>query len=519
MSPAKRRIQFEGLLQRNVLGTFTVIRGFADLRDLAEVSIAMPYEGSGLGNGQGYQRIVNQNHVDDIKRFLQRGRYRFFPEIILSLRTKGESDPLASLHKRRKAEADGAYRVSVDLKLLAEALEKPIRRIDSNHRLEAAVLLAMEQRRSATFKNFSTAPFCFVILDSNQSQDDDLAEAMLFNLINSKALPLVSEHSLSVLMRDDGASAVRFAEDRQVYLTRWIRDLIRNWPQGFYDAMGDSPLSRLYSTAKVLLKPGGLIADTMESAQTEATSLFDPVSDLAVRLRDAHESFVLSPAFLPIACEVYVQHTLEDVAKGANTRQARVVRAERWLRLFAEWFARLGGTDLPTPSDPTVLWEIFKRSYDSKAKSVFIAMSFADDQTLRDVRKAMDEAITFFNEGHPNAQLKPVRVDEQQGASYDIPARVFQEIEKSGLLIADLTDEKPNVYCEVGYAKSRGIPFILTFHKKKKSRTKPPWDRDNETGNKVHFDLAPFRYIAYDNPLDLRDRLKTELEAFFESQL
>lgn len=505
-------------MERNVLGTFTVIRGFADLRDLAEVSIAMPYEGGGLGNGQGYQRAVDQSHVEDLKRFLQEGRYRFFPEIILSLRSKGEDDPLASFRKRRKSEADGAYRVGVDLKLLSEALEKPIHRIDGNHRLEAAVLLAKQQKRSATFKNFATAAFCFVILNSNQPQDDDLAEAMLFNLINSKALPLVSEHSLSVLMRDDGTSAVRFAEDRQVYLTRWIRDLIRNWPQGFYDAMGDSPLSRLYSTAKVLLKPGGLIADTMESAQTQATSLFDPVSDLAVRLRDAHESFVLSPAFLAIACEVYVQHTLVDVARGANTRQARVVRAERWLRAFAAWFDKLGGTDLPTLSDPTVLWEVFKRSYDSKAKSVFIAMSFADDQTLRHVRKAMDEAIIFFNEGRPNAPLKPVRIDEQQGASYEIPARVFQEIEQSGLVIADLTDEKPNVYCEVGYAKSRGIPFILTFHKKK-SKTKPPWDRDNETGNKVHFDLAPFRYIAYDNPLDLRDRLKTELDAFFESQL
>ncbi len=516
---ARRKIQFEGLLQRNVLGTFTVIRGFADLRDLAEVSVAMPYEGSGLGIGQGYQRQLNQDHVDDIKRFLQRGRYRFFPEIVLSLRSKGADDPLASFQKRRKSEADGAYGVSVDLKLLGEALEKPIRRIDGNHRLEAAVLLATEQRRSATFKNFATAPFCFVILDSDQPQDDDLAEAMLFNLINSKALPLVSEHSLSVLMQDAGASGVRFAEDRQLYLTRWVRDQIRTWPQGFYDAMGDSPLSRLSSTAKVLLKPGGLVADTMESTQTEATNLFDPVADLAVKLRDAHESFVLSPAFLPIACEVYVQHTLVDVAKGANTRQARVLRAERWLRDFAQWFERLGGTDLPTPSDPTVLWEVFKRSYDSRAKSVFIAMSFSDDKALKSVRKAMNEAINQFNERHPNAPLTPVRVDEQKGASYEIPAKVFEDIDQSGLVIADLTDERQNVYCEVGYAKSRGIPFILTFQKKKHSKGKAPWDREDAAGNKVHFDLAAFRRLIYDDALELRDQLAAELDAFFDAQV
>ena len=52
MIRGRRRIEFEGLLQKNVLGTFDVIRGFADLRDLAEVSVAMPYEGSGLAAAQ-----------------------------------------------------------------------------------------------------------------------------------------------------------------------------------------------------------------------------------------------------------------------------------------------------------------------------------------------------------------------------------------------------------------------------------------------------------------------------------
>ena len=33
MSRGRQKISFEGLLQENVLGTFTLIRGFADLRD------------------------------------------------------------------------------------------------------------------------------------------------------------------------------------------------------------------------------------------------------------------------------------------------------------------------------------------------------------------------------------------------------------------------------------------------------------------------------------------------------
>lgn len=516
MSRGRQKIEFEGLLQKNVLGTFSVIRGFADLRDLAEVSVAIPYGGSALGDGEGYQRALDEAHVEGLKRFLQKGRYRFLPEIILSLRSKGENDPVVSFRKRRTSKSDAAHVVRVNLKSLREGNLSPIRRIDGNHRLEAAMRLAAEQKRSATFKDFATAPFCLVVLDADRPEDDELAEAMLFNLLNSKALPIVSEHSLSVLMKDDGSPAERFQEDPVVYLTRWIRDRVKGWPRGFYEAMGNSPLTRLHATARVLLRPGGVTSGERAQVEVEGNALFDPLYELTVRLGDSHASFVHSPAFLPVAAEVYVRHTKVDKDVGTDTKQARLSRAERWLRDFAKWFERIGGADLQLPADPTFLWSVFKRDYNRKARSVFIAMSFEEDQTLRSVGQAIEEAIQRFNADHPNAPLAPVRVDKQRGASYEIPARVFQDIDQSRLVIADLTDERPNVYCEVGYAKSRGIPFILTFHKKPSSAG-PPWDRRDAGGNRVHFDLAAFRHIYYDDPLHLRDQLKAELDSLFEN--
>ncbi len=180
--------------------------------------------------------------------------------------------------------------MTVKLKALRDDGFTRIHRIDGNHRLEAAKRLIDKQTRSATFKDFSKAPFCFVALDSDKAEDDELAEAMLFNLINSKALSIASEHSLSVLMRDDGAAAERFVEDPQVYLTRWIRDKIKDWPQGFYSAMGDNPLSRLYSAAGVLLLAGGISKATQQNTETDAGHLFGPLYDLAVRLRDTMRS-------------------------------------------------------------------------------------------------------------------------------------------------------------------------------------------------------------------------------------
>lgn len=514
MSRGKQQTSFEGLLQENVLGTFKMIRGFADLRDLAEVSVAMPYQGGKNGQGTGYQRQLDEQHVEDIKRFLSRGRYRFFPEIVLGLRSKGAADPIVTYSKRRSSPNDKSYWVKVKLKPLREDGFTRIHRIDGNHRLEAAKRLVAEQKSSASFKDFSKAPFCFVILDSDRPEDDELAEAMLFNLINSKALPIASEHSLSVIMRDDGAAAERFVEDPQVYLTRLIRDKVNDWPQGFYAAMGDTPLSRLHSAAGVLLRPGGISKATQQEMETEAGNLFGPLYDLAVRLRDQHEKFVHSYAFLSIATEVYARYSKVDAAKGANTEAERLRRAERWLRDFARWFDRVGAADMPLPADPSILWTVFKRDFDKQAGKVFIAMSFINEQALRDVGTAIDEALDRFNADHPNSHLAPRRADKQKGASYEIPAWIFSEIDQSRLLIADLTDEKPNVYLEVGYAKSKGIPFILTFHKRKPD-DKPPWDRELSPGNKVHFDLVPYRYIAYESEFELRDKLKQELDAFF----
>lgn len=296
-------------------------------------------------------------------------------------------------------------------------------------------------------------------------------------------------------------------------MTRWIRDKVKDWPQGFYKAMGETPLSRLHCAAAVLLRPGGLSKATATEMETEAGKIFGPLYELAVQLRDPYQKFVNSYAFLPIAAEVYARHSMVEPAKGANTEEERIRRAGRWLRDFASWFDRVGGADLPTPTDPSVLWTVFKRDFDKRAGQVFIAMSFRESKTLDGVQKAFEEAIKLFNDAHPNSPLAPMRIDRQGGESYEIPARVFQEIDNSRLVIADLTDEKQNVYCEVGYAKARGIPFFLTFQKKSADASK---GATATATNKVHFDLAPYRYIEYETTHDLRDKLKQELDSWHD---
>lgn len=511
MSRGRQVITFEGLLQKDVLGTFTVIRGFASLADLAEVSVSSPFKPTGaLGAGENYQRKVMDSHVSDLERFLGEGRYRFFPEIILGLWSKGGDDQVVSYKKRSQSPGDGRYQVRVVLRELKKDEGGRIHRIDGNHRLEAATKYAKGRREGASLKSFEKASFCFVVLDPDHPQDEMLAEAMLFNLINSKAIPLTSEEKLSILVQDEKLS---WAEDKQVYLTKRLRDAIQGWPGHFLETLGSEPLSTLNAMAVGLTRPGGLYAGGQAPTKKALQELCDPLSALAASLGSGDAElakFVGCPQFLPIAAEVYARHSQINADGGTPSKRDQLRAAKHWLLEFSHWFHKLGLDDLATPIDPLALWALFKRDFDRKPRGVFIAMSFQYGKELDRVWVAVNEAINEVNKAHPSPVLTPVRVDKQRGASYDIPAQVFEDIRESGLVIADLTDERPNVYCEVGYAMSLRIPFILTFRQKKGK--KPPWDR----GNQVHFDLSPRRYIKYDDCMDLREELKKELGAFFE---
>jgi hypothetical protein len=60
MNRVGQTIEFEGYFAEGVLGIFKIIRGFSDLRDLAEVSV--PYELSDAaepGRVLGHQRQLN----------------------------------------------------------------------------------------------------------------------------------------------------------------------------------------------------------------------------------------------------------------------------------------------------------------------------------------------------------------------------------------------------------------------------------------------------------------------------
>ncbi len=87
------------------------------------------------------------------------------------------------------------------------------------------------------------------------------------------------------------------------------------------------------------------------------------------------------------------------------------------------------------------------------------------------------------------------RVD-QTPFSGDVVTRIQGGIEAADLVIADLTEARPNVYLEVGYAWGKGIPVIFVAKK----------------GEKLHFDVSGHRCVYYGNfkrfEVDLKELLR-----------
>jgi hypothetical protein len=91
--------------------------------------------------------------------------------------------------------------------------------------------------------------------------------------------------------------------------------------------------------------------------------------------------------------------------------------------------------------------------------------------------------------------LEPRRIDlDNEGGLLN--AEIMASIERSDILVADLTNERPNCYLEVGYALGLGRSrnLILTV-REDHLPGQPSYDPD---GHRVHFDLAGYDLLLWD---------------------
>ena len=125
---------------------------------------------------------------------------------------------------------------------------------------------------------------------------------------------------------------------------------------------------------------------------------------------------------------------------------------------------------------------------------VFIIMQFQGQE--------MDDVLSAIKDECLKLDLKAVRVDENIGAGFIIK-EITDLIERAEFIICDLTNERPNVYYELGYAHGVGNEAneILLIAK---------------DGTTLHFDIAPLRVQFYRSTEHLRKIISANLSKMIE---
>ncbi|WP_457894637.1 hypothetical protein [Stenotrophomonas hibiscicola] len=128
-----------------------------------------------------------------------------------------------------------------------------------------------------------------------------------------------------------------------------------------------------------------------------------------------------------------------------------------------------------------------------KQGQLFIAMPInPSDHALVDVLESIQQAASACG-------LTAYRIDEQQ-SNERITDRILEGIRESEYIVADLTNARPNVFYEAGYALGKGkLPIYIA--------------RD---GTHLEFDLKDYPVIFFKNQRELREGLIARLTGLMQ---
>ncbi len=123
---------------------------------------------------------------------------------------------------------------------------------------------------------------------------------------------------------------------------------------------------------------------------------------------------------------------------------------------------------------------------------VFVAMPIGPANPFDDVLDAIKETCK-------NCGLSAERVDEAQ-VNERITDRILESIQKAEYVIVDLTESRPNVFYEAGYAQGIGkVPIYIA-----------------KAGTVLEFDLKDYPIIFFESYRELKQKLEARLRGLAE---
>lgn len=128
------------------------------------------------------------------------------------------------------------------------------------------------------------------------------------------------------------------------------------------------------------------------------------------------------------------------------------------------------------------------------SKSVLVVMSFSSDPALSDAYESYKEVCTEFG-------YECTRIDEDSDVPRIMP-ELLQRLAQCAFCIVDITEEKANVYYELGYAEAAKRPVVVTARK----------------ATSLPFDVKDIPVVFWENQKGLKEQLRKRIKAIAEKQ-
>ena len=500
MSRGKQFLTISGTYQSDVLGAFKIIRGFATLQDLAQISSARMMSRNAAGRLEGHQRELDVQHAEEVRRYLEDGDQRFIPEVILSVRKELQDiemagvtigvrsvgdDPLLTIGRSAGSKNNSEHFISVEIKQLVRLKsEGRIRRIDGNHRLELASNLKPAPRSPKKY----LVPFCAILLGEPGNEADDYSEALIFHSIHSTPKPLDSQHALELILGQEGGLSMRaeneFNFNPALHLTRLLHEKLGTWGIQARTRLGERPLASLNSASRELIRAYPVHCKDLTALAAYADVLNGVLSDLCSRLTRTDRDICSTPYFVELVGHIWEESVASD-------HHDRLAYAQKRIERMADWLGHDGLRGLH-PDKPLgrQLLDIFTRIEQRTPKKLFIARWYPGDTDHVEQRnnsryrlEAIKQTLVDLRASHSH-HLAVVDMGEEPPKVGMIHEEMYEAIRSSEIILCDLTGVRPNVCVEAGYALEHHRRGRLIFLFQPGAGFEMP-----------PFDLSPYRYI------------------------
>lgn len=477
-----------------IMDNYLCLRGVASIKSLAKISEINP----------DIQRDLLEDHKDEMKDFLERGEYAYFPEVVLSMNV-GLSDAVQDFENLADAvdSADKGFnskvgKVKINFKsdenkliddrkqlkvaqLTFEEDDVKLSRIDGNHRLSAADYLV----------NDILIPFCLIIFPNEEEAKNN--SRAIFHNINSKQIPLKLEQNIKIIIESADIFTNSILEKNQPFGPhyKFTRELLCGNDKIDFTCFPnikkfvyDNKYCFFTDLFRHLLKEN-LISDAtaVDEVKKELVNVENAINQANIVTSSNNSSIVGALAY----------YKLTDLDKYNH---------------FINWVTRNHIADARNVGIDEII-SIFDKVYDNIPKKAFLARWYPTS-TNENYDKALQRR-TAIGRVVESLNLELIDLGTQDGATYDIRSAMYDEISSSDIFIADLTGCRHNVMIEVGYAlNSSKIKFnklnpdkwrMLFYFTPTSEHPDPP------------FDLNGFRYEQINDSAEIETKVKPMIES------